>query len=78
MELTRIGPRLSRTDAINIGGMFTEILLDILPEEIKKTGRGREYFEQRMLGDWFPDLTEDEKALVLVLTKAVLDKAFPA
>ena len=78
MSSVRIGPTLSKKEAADIGRKLTEILLDTLPEEIKKTGRGREYFEQRMLRDWFPDLTEDEKVLVLALTKAVLDKAFPA
>ncbi len=63
---------------MDIGRVLTEILLDILPEEIRKSGRGREYFEQEMLGNWFPDLTDDEKVLVLSLTKAVLDRAFPA
>ena len=62
----------------DIGEILTEILLDILPGEIKKTGKGREYFEEEMLRNWFPDLTEDEKILVLSLTKAVLDRAFPA
>jgi hypothetical protein len=61
----------------DIGKILTEILLDILPGEIKKSGRGREYFEEEMLRNWFPDLTEDEKILVLSLTKAVLDRAFP-
>lgn len=78
MWSTRIGPRLSGTEEMDIGRVLTVILLDILPEEIKKSGRGREYFEQEMLGNWFPDLTDDEKVLVLSLTKAVLDRAFPA
>lgn len=78
MWSTRIGPRLSGTEEMDIGRVLIGILLDILPEEIKKSGRGREYFEQEMLGDWFPDLTDDEKVLVLSLTKAVLDRAFPA
>ena len=77
MGLVRIGPRVSKRKAMDIGEILTEILLDILPEEIKKSGRGREYFEERMLRDWFPDLTEDEKVLVISLTKAVLDRAFP-
>ena len=67
----------SSTSHKDIGEMLTEILLDILPEEIKKSGRGREYFEEEMLRNWFPDLTENEKILVLSLTKAVLDRAFP-
>jgi hypothetical protein len=74
----RIGPRLSGTEEMDIGRVLSKILLDILPGEIKKSGRGREYFEQEMLGNWFPDLTDDEKVLVLSLTKAVLDRAFPA
>jgi hypothetical protein len=69
---------LSRRERMEMGEILTEILLDILPEEIRNSGRGREYFEVRMLRDWFPDLTEDEKALVRSLTSAVLDRAFPA
>lgn len=67
----------SSTGHKEIGEILTEILLDILPGEIKKSGKGREYFEEEMLRNWFPDLTEDEKILVLSLTKAVLDRAFP-
>lgn len=62
---------------MDIGEILTAILMDILPEEIRKCGRGREYFEERMLRNWFPDLTEDEKLLVVLLTKAVLDRSFP-
>lgn len=78
MGSTGIGRRLSGKEAMDIGGILTEILLDILPEEIRKTGMGREYFEGKMLGNWFPDLSDDEKVLIRSLTKAVLDKAFPA
>jgi hypothetical protein len=78
MNSIKSGPTVSKKEAADIGRKLTEILLDTLPEEIKKSGRGREYFEQRMLTDWFPDLTEDEKVLVLSLTKEVLDRAFPA
>ena len=78
MSSIKIGSTVSKKEAAGIGRKLTEILLDTLPEEIKKSGRGREYFEQRMLADWFPDLTEDEKVLVLSLTKEVLDRAFPA
>ncbi len=77
MWLVRIGPRVSRGKAMDVGEILTEILLDIIPEEIKKSGRGREYFEERILRNWFPDLTEEEKVLVIALTKAVLDRAFP-
>ena len=62
---------------MDTGQILPEILLNILPEEIKKSGKGREYFEERMLRNWFPGLTEDEKVLVISLTKAVLDRAFP-
>ena len=78
MEPRGIGHRLSRKEAMDIGEILTEILLDILPEEIRKTGMGREYFEGKMLGNWFPDLSDGEKVLIRSLTKAVLDKAFPA
>lgn len=62
---------------MNNGEILADILLDIMPEKIKKSGRGREYFESRMLRDWFPGLSEHEKILVRALTKEVLDKAFP-
>jgi hypothetical protein len=62
---------------MNNGELLGEIVLDMLPESIKKNGKGREYFEKRMLERWFPDLSEDEKVLVRSLTKAVLDRAFP-
>lgn len=60
-----------------MGKILTGILLDILPEKIRQTGKGREYFEERMLRGWFPVLTEDEKVLVISLSKAVLDRALP-
>lgn len=69
---------LSRRERTEMGEMLAEVLLDILPEEIRKSGQGREFFEERMLRDWFSDMTEDEKVLVRSLTKAVLDRAFPA
>jgi hypothetical protein len=39
---------------MDIGGILTEILLDILPEEIKKSGRGREYFEDKIVLELWP------------------------
>lgn len=61
---------------MKIEKIVTDILLDILPEKIRQSGKGREYFGERMLREWFPDLLEDEKVLVISLTKAVLDRAF--
>ena len=58
-------------------GILAEIVLDILPESIKKNGKGREYFEKRMFEQWFPDLTEYEKILLRSFTKVILDRAFP-
>jgi hypothetical protein len=63
---------------MNNGEIIAELMLDILPESIKKNEKGREYFEKRMLEQWFADLTEDEKVIVRSLMKAVLDRAFPA
>jgi len=34
---------------VEIGKIVTNILLDILPEKIRRTGKGREYLEERML-----------------------------
>jgi hypothetical protein len=42
-------PLVYRREATEMGEILTEILLNILPEEIKKSGRGREYFEETML-----------------------------
>lgn len=61
---------------MEIEKIVTDILLDILPQKIRQSGKGREYLEERMLREWFPDLLEDEKVLVISLTKAVLDRAF--
>lgn len=77
-EVYQDRPMAHSRKEIDIGETLAEILLDILPKEIKKSGRGREYFEERMLRNWFPDLTEDEKVFVISLTKAVLDRSFPA
>jgi hypothetical protein len=66
-----------RGKEMNNGEILAELMLDILPESIRENGKGREYFEKRMLEEWFPDLTEDEKVLVRSLTKVVLDRAFP-
>lgn len=63
---------------MNNGEILAELMLDILPESIKKNEKGREYFEKRMLEQWFADLTEDEKVIVRSLMKAVLDRAFQA
>ncbi len=60
---------------VEIGKILTGTLFDILPEKIRQTDKGREYFEERMLRGWFPDLTENEKVLVISLSKAVLDRA---
>ncbi|MFB0507891.1 MAG: hypothetical protein ACETWT_14265 [Thermodesulfobacteriota bacterium] len=76
MNFIRNNPRFMRNE-MDAAGILTQILLNILPDEIRKSGRGREYFEERMLRNWFPDLTEDEKVLVISLTKAVLDRSFP-
>lgn len=69
---------LSRGKEMDKDEILTKILLDILPERIKKNGKGREYFEKKMLKHWFPNLTEDEKVLVRLLTKEALDRAFRA
>lgn len=77
MGVVKTGPGFSKKEANEIGKILAEILLDILPGEIRRSGRGREYFEEKMLKNWFPDISDDEKVLVISLTKAVLDRAFP-
>ena len=58
------------------GKIVSDMLLDILPKKIMESGKGRGYFGERILDHWFPELTEDERALVILLAKAVLDRAF--
>ena len=54
-----------------------DILLNFLPEETRKSGKPREYFEKAMLSpENFNKLSEDEKSIYIKLVKTILDKAF--
>jgi hypothetical protein len=55
----------------------SEILLNVLPEKTRESGKPRDYFEQAMLSpESFRELAEDESRIYLSLVKKVLDKAF--
>jgi hypothetical protein len=54
-----------------------DIVLNFLPEETRKSGRPREYFEKEMLSpENFSKLSGDEKSTYTNLVKTILDKAF--
>ncbi len=54
-----------------------DILLNFLPEETRKSGKPREYFEKAMFSpENFNNLSEDEKSIYIKLVKTILDKAF--
>lgn len=57
--------------------ILIDLLLDFIPKKVKESGRSREYFEKEVLSRWYPNLTEDEKTIVIGMTKRILDKAFP-
>ena len=54
----------------------SEILLNVLPEKTRESGKPRDYFEQEMLSpENFRELAADESRIYLNLVKKVLDKA---
>jgi hypothetical protein len=54
-----------------------DIVLNFLPEETRKSGKPREYFEKALLSpENFNELSEDEKSTYISLVKTILDKAF--
>jgi len=56
---------------------LSDIVLNFLPEETRKSGKPREYFERAMLSpENFSGLSEKEKSIYLDLVKRLLDKAF--
>jgi hypothetical protein len=49
------------------------IVLNFLPEETRKSGKAREYFEKAMLSpENFNELSEDEKSIYVDLVKTIL------
>ncbi len=56
---------------------LSDVVLNVLPEAIRKSGKPRNYFERAILSpENFSGLSEKEKAVYLDLVKRVLDKAF--
>lgn len=57
--------------------ILSDVVLNVLPEETRKSGKPREYCERTMLSpENFSGLSEKEKAVYLDLVKRILDKAF--
>ena len=55
----------------------SEILLNVLPEKTRESGKPREYFERAMFSpENFNQFSEDEKSLYVDLVKRILNKAF--
>ncbi|MFQ6031734.1 MAG: hypothetical protein ACE5K2_02340 [Candidatus Zixiibacteriota bacterium] len=57
--------------------ILMHLLLNFIPNKVKESGKSREYFEKEILSRWYPNLTEDEKKIVIGMTREVLNKAFP-
>jgi len=56
---------------------LSDIVLNVLPEETRKSGKPRGYFEKEMLSpENFSGLSKEEKSIYLDLVKTILDKAF--
>jgi len=56
---------------------LSDIVLNFLPEETRKSGKPREYFERAMLSpENFNELSEDEKSIYVDLVRKILNKAF--
>ena len=54
-----------------------DILLNFLPEETRKSGKPREYFEKALLSpENFNGLSDDEKSIYIDLVRKILNKAF--
>ena len=54
-----------------------DVLLNFLPEETRKSGKPREYFERAMFSpENFRKLSEDEKSIYINVVKKILDRAF--
>ena len=54
-----------------------DIVLNFLPEETRKSGKPREYFERTMLSpENFNGLSEDERSTYVDLVRKILNKAF--
>ena len=55
-----------------------DIIMDLIPEETRKTGLGREHFEKTMLNSInLKCFSKEEKANYIKIMKVVLDKVFP-
>lgn len=55
-----------------------DIIMDLIPEETRKTGLGREHFEKTMLNSInLKCFSKEEKANYIRIMKVVLDKVFP-
>lgn len=54
-----------------------ETIAGFLPEEVKKTGKPREYFEERMLERYWRGYLDDEQFLIVrAVVKAILDRTY--
>jgi hypothetical protein len=56
---------------------LSDVVLNVLPEETRKSGKPRKYFERTMLSpENFSGLSEKEKSFYLDLVRRILDRAF--
>lgn len=56
-----------------------DTIMGLLPEEVKKSGKPREYFEEKMLDrSRWGHLDDGQYLIVWTMVKAVLDRIYPS
>ncbi len=65
-------------DSRDICEILDEIT-DLFPEDVKRSGKPREYFEEKMLERFrWGHLEDDQYVLVWSMVKAILDRTYPS
>jgi hypothetical protein len=66
--------KISKTYSIMIG-----TITGLFPEEVKKSGKPREYFEEKMLDkSRWGHLDDGQYLIVRAMVKAILDRTYPS
>ena len=56
-----------------------DVIGDLLPEEVKKSGKPREYFEEKMLDrSRWGQLDDHQFLIVRAAVNAILDRTYPS
>ena len=57
--------------------MLMDLVFDCISKRVKQSGKSREYFEKEVLSRCNPNLSRDEKKILIDMTREILNKAFP-